>query len=166
MSSPVKNLQYHSSFYTANSRKTNPCILLVCGAIVRTTGGECRAENGISEVRMASGSSMDYFHDNLVEEQDGRYTRGRVFRVGVVAASTTVHLHEDWVSSISVSYIPQYASFLVYLWRSNALFSVASRTFERTRHLSPLSALIAGAAHDLTVSLNLISIITDTSSSY
>ena len=42
-----------------------PFDFLVRGAILRTTLGECRAENGITEVRIASGS-MDRVHDNFV----------------------------------------------------------------------------------------------------
>lgn len=38
-----------------------PSIFFVCAAIVRTTGGECRADTGITEVRMASGSRWIVF---------------------------------------------------------------------------------------------------------
>lgn len=50
--------------------KPIPFDFLVRGAILRTTLGEWRAENSISEVRTASASSIDGVHDNLVDGQD------------------------------------------------------------------------------------------------
>ena len=44
-----------------------PFDFLVRGAILRTTLGECRTENGISEVRVGSGGNTDHVHDNLVD---------------------------------------------------------------------------------------------------
>lgn len=48
--------------------KPIPFDFLVRGAILRTSLGDCRAENGITEVRIciASGSSMDCVYDDLV----------------------------------------------------------------------------------------------------
>lgn len=50
--------------------KPIPFDFLVRGAILRTNLGECRAEHGISEVRIKSESSIDRVHDNLVDGQD------------------------------------------------------------------------------------------------
>jgi hypothetical protein len=47
-----------------------PFDFLVRGAILRTTLGECRAENGITEVRLALGDSVDRVHDNRANGQD------------------------------------------------------------------------------------------------
>lgn len=46
-----------------------------------------KVRNGTSEVRITSGSSMDYFYDNLVEGQDRRDTQDRVFQVGVMGTA-------------------------------------------------------------------------------
>ena len=47
-----------------------PFDFLVSGTILRSTLGECRAENGITEVRIALWSSMDCVQDNRVNAQD------------------------------------------------------------------------------------------------
>lgn len=59
--------------------KPIPFDFLVRGSILRTTIGECRAENGITEVRVASESSMNHLCDNLLMGRIGRNTRSRVF---------------------------------------------------------------------------------------
>ncbi|KAH0825813.1 WD40-repeat-containing domain protein [Lanmaoa asiatica] len=138
--------------------KPIPFGFLVRGAILRTTLGECRAENGISEEDTVE---IEYFESVLPPQR------------------ITKLPHEDWVSSISCR-ISQH--FLTASYDGHIrLFDYAQQLVrDVSAHQAPItsvcvvpsrastdeSVLIASASHDLTGSLTRVSLIPDVSPSF
>ncbi|KAG9307915.1 WD40-repeat-containing domain protein [Chiua virens] len=137
--------------------KPVPFDFLVRGAILRTSLGECRAENGISEEDTLE---IEYFESILPPQR------------------VTTLPHEDWVSSISCRISKHFltASYDGHI----RLFNYAQEPVrDISAHQAPISSvcvvphseltdesvLIASASHDLTASLTRVSLVPDASPS-
>ncbi|KAI9457571.1 WD40-repeat-containing domain protein [Boletus coccyginus] len=137
--------------------KPIPFDFLVRGAILRTTLGDCRTENGITEEDTLE---IEYFESVLPPQR------------------MTTLPHEDWVSSISCR-IPQH--FLTASYDGHIrLFDYAQKLVQDVAaHQAPItsvcvvpsppstdeSVVIASASHDLTASLTRVSLAPDASPS-
>ncbi|KAH0833793.1 hypothetical protein J3R83DRAFT_10940 [Lanmaoa asiatica] len=144
-----------------------------------TTLGECRAENGISEV------CIPVCTTTLLMGRTGRHARDRLFRAGVATAAYDDApaprlglLYLASCVSVRLSSCIPFAShpnadyhrhFLIGAYDGHIHFFDYVPQSQRTRHPSPLSTggsvLIASASRDLTACLARISLVPDASPS-